>query len=142
MKTTRACLFQKIRFVILLCIGISGPLSVFFFSYNPFFMISPAPSVFTYENKYKSKIFFSRYSNTIKIDELNMDRRFYQNINGPHRYKVLFNSIMKRGGRLVENPSYKKFIVNYICNVNSNLKITNVEVKTANRLLKEFECEN
>lgn len=142
MKTTRACLFQNIRFTMLLCLGMSGPLSMFFFSYNPFFVISPAPSVFTYENKYKSKISFLRFSDNNKVDELAMDRKFYQKLDGPHRYKVLFNAVMKRGGRLVDNPSYERFVVQYICKIDSNLKITKVEVRTAKRLLREYKCES
>ncbi len=132
----------KLKLFILILLGLSGPLSMFVFGYNYFFFISPAPSVFTYQNRYKSQISFIRFSDTQKIDELIMDRSFYQKLSGPHRYKVLFNSVMKRGARLVINPKYKNFVENFICKFQSQSKVTKVHVVTKKKSLKVFSCND
>ncbi len=131
---------HQLALVTLFLLGVSGPLSMFIHDYNPLFFISPAPSVFTYQKKYKNQISFVRHSNAGRYDELVMDRAFYKKLKGPHRYKVIFNSVMKRGGRLVKLPQYENFIKKFVCVYSADARIGKVEVFNGKKQLKVFSC--
>jgi hypothetical protein len=106
------------------------------------FFTAPAPSIFTYQKKYKTKIFFDRYINNIKIDSIEFNKSFYKSLGGPHRYKVAFNSNMNRGGRLVQRDNYSGFIEYFICNHNvpRTNKVSSVQVRTEKKTLRVFRC--
>lgn len=131
---------SQVKLCFLILVGLSGPMSMLVWNYNPLFFISPAPSVFTYQNRFRNKVSFIRSSRTGIYDKLVMNRAFYKNIVGPHRYKVLFNSMMKRGERLVMLDQYNVFVINFLCVYNADIKLTKVEVVRETETLKVFIC--
>lgn len=137
-------LTEFIKLFLLFLIGISGIVSMLIDNYNPIYFTSPAPSIFTYQKKYKTKIYFDRYQGEEKLDSIEFNRSFYQNLSGPHRYKVAFNSLINRGGRLVRRPDYEKFVQFFMCryNVSDLEKITKIIVKTKKQTLRTFECHD
>ncbi len=126
--------------LLILALGLAGPVSMLIFEYNPLFFISPAPSVFTYQKKYPNQIEFIRYASNGPYDSIKMNRDFYKKMIGPHRYKVLFNSLMKRGERLVHSKNYKVFIKNFICKHNTDLTLLKVEIVKNKKILNVIDC--